>query len=94
MTNIASFVDNGKAFAIHSPKEFAATVMPKYFKTSCYASFQRQLNLYNFVRISDGPGRGAYCHHLFIKGKPLLSTTMRRTKDKGSRLSLDACITR
>lgn len=57
--------------------------MPKYFKMGSFASFQRQLNLYDFVRISEGPDRGAYCHELFIRGKPLLSTTMRRTKIKG-----------
>ena len=86
--DIASFVDNGRSFNIHKPKEFAQNVMPKYFKMGSFASFQRQLNLYDFVRVSEGPDRGAYRHELFVRGKPLLSTTMRRTKIKGQALKL------
>ena len=36
------------------------------------------------MRISDGPDRGAYSHPKFVRGKPLMSTTMRRTKIKGN----------
>jgi len=77
-------LEHGQAFAIHRPKDFAEIVMPKYFKMGSFASFQRQLNLYCFDRVGDGPDRGAYKHPLFIRGKPLLSTTMRRTKIKGA----------
>ena len=80
--DIASFVRGGKAFCIHRTKEFAKDVMPKYFKMGSYASFQRQLNLYSFTRIGEGPDRGAYFHELFIEGKPLLSTTMKRKETK------------
>jgi len=76
--DVASFVCDGSAFCIHRHKEFAKEIMPKYFKMGSYASFQRQLNLYNFTRISEGPDRGAYHHDLFLQGKPLLSTTMKR----------------
>lgn len=57
-------------------------VMPKYFKMGSYASFQRQLNLYSFTRIAEGPERGSYFHNLFVKDKPLLSTTMKRKEVK------------
>ena len=57
-------------------------VMPKYFKMGSYASFQRQLNLYSFTRIAEGPDRGSYFHKLFVKDKPLLSTTMKRKEVK------------
>jgi hypothetical protein len=50
---------------------------------SCrFSSFQRQLNLYDFVRIHTGPEKGAYCHDLFIKDQPALCTWMQRNKIK------------
>lgn len=50
---------------------------------SIYSSFQRQLNLYDFQRISEGPEKGAYWHELFLKDQPMLSTNMKRSKVKG-----------
>ncbi|CAB9531123.1 stress transcription factor A [Seminavis robusta] len=83
-SHIASFLPHGKAFAIHRNKDFVKFVMPKYFNMGSFASFQRQLNLYNFKRINEGPDRGAYRHREFIRGQPLRSTNMRRTKIKGA----------
>jgi HSF-type DNA-binding len=34
--------------------------MPLHFRMSRYSSFQRQLNLYDFQRITEGPDKGAY----------------------------------
>lgn len=56
--DIASFLAHGRAFAIHKPRDFVKTVMPKYFRMSRFSSFQRQLNLYDFQRITDGPDKG------------------------------------
>jgi hypothetical protein len=52
--DIASFLPHGRAFAIHKPREWANSVMPKHFRGSHFSSFQRQLNLYNFQRITSG----------------------------------------
>ena len=60
-SDIASFVKHGRAFAIHKPTEFAKEVMAKYFRMSRFSSFQRQLNLYDFQRITEGSDKGAYC---------------------------------
>ena len=57
--------------------------MPRYFRTGTFSSFQRQLNLYDFQRIAEGPEKGAYWHELFQKDKPMLSTKMKRCKVKG-----------
>lgn len=51
---IASFLPHGRAFAIHKPRDFVKHVMPKYFRMSRFSSFQRQLNLYEFTRITEG----------------------------------------
>lgn len=83
---IACFtVPHGKSFIVKNLKRFESEVMPNYFpRMNRFASFQRQLNLYNFARISgNGPDRGAYCHQLFDRDHPALARTMRRTKIKG-----------
>jgi len=84
--NIASFLPHGRAFAIHKPRDFVKHVMPKYFRMSRFSSFQRQLNLYDFQRITDGSDKGAYFHQLFIANRPILSTMMKRNKIKGVKL--------
>lgn len=83
LADVASFLPHGRAFSIHKPRDFCKYVMPKYFRMSRFSSFQRQLNLYEFHRITDGPDKGAYAHELFQKGRPILSTMMRRNKIKG-----------
>jgi hypothetical protein len=82
-SDIASFLGHGRAFAIHKPRDFVKHVMPKYFRMSRFSSFQRQLNLYDFQRITEGPDKGAYFHELFVQGRPILSTMMKRNKIKG-----------
>lgn len=85
LSKIASFFPHGRAFAIHQPRRFAEEVMPKHFKQTKYTSFQRQLNLYGFRRLSLGPDVGGYYHERFLKGQPQLSVGMKRTKLKGDR---------
>lgn len=82
-TEIASFLTHGRAFSIHKPRDFTKLVMAKYFRMSRFSSFQRQLNLYDFQRITEGPDKGAYFHELFVQGRPILSTMMKRNKIKG-----------
>ena len=82
--DIASWLPHGRAFAIHKPKEFVKSIMPKYFRMSRFSSFQRQLNLYEFQRITEGPDKGAYFHELFLHGRPMLCTQIKRNKIKGA----------
>lgn len=57
-SEIASFLPHGRAFCIHKPRDFVKEVMPKYFRMSHFSSFQRQLNLYDFQRITEGADKG------------------------------------
>lgn len=77
-TEVVSFFPHGRAFAVHNPTRFVSEVMPKYFRQSRLSSFQRQLNLYGFTRITAGPDAGGYYHELFLKGRPALCVHMRR----------------
>jgi hypothetical protein len=60
--------------------------MPTYFpRMKQFASFQRQLNLYDFKRVTgSGSDKGAYRHELFVRAFPELSKSMKRTKIKGA----------
>lgn len=85
LSDVASFLPHGRAFVVHSPSQFERDIMPKYFpRMKHFASFQRQLNLYNFKRIGgNGPDRGSYCHAMFWSDQPELATKMKRQKIKG-----------
>uniref|UniRef100_A0A7S4AI81 HSF-type DNA-binding domain-containing protein n=1 Tax=Pseudo-nitzschia australis TaxID=44445 RepID=A0A7S4AI81_9STRA len=81
-----------KAFKVHNPKKFEASVMKEYFNNSQYKSFQRQLNIYGFTRVAVGDGGivGSYNHKFLVRGKPNMCLFMVRTKVKkrGSRSNL------
>ena len=77
-TEVISFLPHGRAFMIYHVERFCREVMPRYFKQSRLSSFQRQLNLYGFRRITSGPDAGGYYHELFLKGRPALAIHMRR----------------
>jgi hypothetical protein len=83
--HIVSWQFHGRCFVIHKPKEFADFVMPQYFRQTKLTSFQRQLNLYGFCRLTRGNDSGGYYHELFLRGKPSLTKRMQRTKVKGTK---------
>jgi len=60
--------------------------MPIYFNQTKFASFQRQLNLYGFRRITQGRDKGAYYHESFLRGRRILCQHMKRQKIKGTKV--------
>lgn len=84
LAEIISWQPHGRCFIVRKPKEFANTVLPRFFQQKKYASFQRQLNLYGFNRITKGPDRGSYYHELFLRGKKFLCRGINRIKIKGT----------
>jgi hypothetical protein len=85
-TATACFLPDGKSFQIRNQFLFEKHILPRFFpKMKSYASFQRQLNLYNFVRIRKKAGTAdcaSYQHNAFLRDFPALSCGMRRTKNK------------
>ena len=60
--------------------------MISFFSVHQYASFQRQLNLYGFSRLSHGKDKGAYYHMCFVRGQRNLCRNMVRQKIKGTKV--------
>ncbi len=83
-THIVSWQPHGRCFVVHDQKLFIQEVMPKYFQQKKYASFQRQLNLYGFSRLTKGCDKGGYYHELFLRGKRFLIPSIPRKKVKGT----------
>ena len=83
--DIATFLPDGRSFCIKDQARFAKEILPIFFpRMKGFASFQRQLNLYDFKRVGGvGAKRGAYHHVLFVRDHPAMSSGMRRIKNKG-----------
>ncbi len=88
---VISWLPQGQAFKVFNAKEFEAHLLPKYFKHSKIASFQRQLNLYGFKRICKGDDVGAYYHTQFLRGRRDLLREIQRvsTSGKGNKAEYD-----
>lgn len=84
LSDIVSWQPHGRCFIVHKPKEFVSKVMPSYFRQSKLTSFQRQLNLYGFSRITAGRDRGGYYHELFLRDRLFLCQNMSRMRIKGT----------
>jgi hypothetical protein len=82
--DVISWQPHGRCFVVHKPKEFADHVMPTYFKQSKLPSFQRQLNLYGFRRLTKGQDKGGYYHENFLRKKVFLARRINRTRVKGT----------
>lgn len=83
-SHIVSWQPHGRSFIVKKHKEFVEKVLPCCFRQSKFPSFQRQLNLYGFRRITAGRDKGGYYHELFLRGRSLLALKMQRTKVKGT----------
>ena len=81
---IVSWQPHGRCFVVRDIDEFVRLVLPKYFKQSKFPSFQRQLNLYGFLRLTKGPDKGGYYHELFLRDRLFLTHRIQRFRVKGN----------
>jgi len=81
--DIVSWQPHGRCFIVHKQMEFVEQILPLWFQQTKFASFQRQLNLYGFTRITVGHDKGAYYHELFLRGKRFLCQRIQRNRLKG-----------
>ena len=75
-TAIISWLPGGNGFKVHNKEKFCAEIMPGYFASQKYKTFQRSLNLWGFESVAKGPDRGACYHQYFVKGHPELCHNM------------------
>jgi len=83
---VVSWLPHGRAFMVHHPQKFVEQVMPIWFSQTKFASFQRQLNLYGFRRMTTGRDKGAYFNQHFLRGERQLIQKMTRQKIKGTKV--------
>lgn len=88
LAHVVSWQPHGRCFVVHEPKEFVEHVMPRYFKQTKIASFQRQLNLYGFNRLTGGLDKGGYYHELFLRSNRSLAYDIHRIRIKGTGVRL------
>lgn len=88
---IISWQIHGRAFKIHKAIEFTHAIMPFYFRQTKLASFRRQLNIYGFLRITQGIDKGAYYHEYFLRGRYFLAERILRQKLKGTMVRSTLC---
>lgn len=84
LASVISWQPHGRCFKVRHPKIFEEILLQRFFKHHKYTSFQRQLNIYGFRRITSGEDRGSYYHELFLRGKKHLCYNMERTSVKGN----------
>lgn len=71
--------ETGEAFRIADVATFSSLVLPMYFRTSKFSSFQRNLNLYGFSKARRGPNTDMYAHPAFLRGRPELLSQLKKS---------------
>lgn len=85
LERIIAWNDAGTLFLVKNVTEFCEQVLPVYFKHCNYASFVRQLNMYDFHKVREGTWDNAFKHPLFLRGRPeLLKEIRRKTSENHS----------
>ncbi|CAD8115458.1 unnamed protein product [Paramecium sonneborni] len=87
--DVISWNEEGNGFIVKKVNEFSDVILPKSFKHSNFASFVRQLNMYDFHKTRHDNYENEFKHKLFQRGKKnQLSQIKRKTNDQKEQNSL------
>mmetsp|Transcript_2006 Transcript_2006/g.4056 ORF Transcript_2006/g.4056 Transcript_2006/m.4056 type:complete len:849 (-) Transcript_2006:92-2638(-) len=84
LASIVSWKAHGRAFCVYDLENFVKFLIPVHFKQNKWSSFQRQLNIYGFKRLTQGRDSGCYYHESFLRGMPDLCSNLQRFNIKGN----------
>jgi len=87
---IIDWSPTGRAFRITDVSAFSSLILPKYFRTNNFSSFQRNLNLYGFSKVRRGPDADMYAHPSFMRGRSDKLSQLRKCKSAADRKRLAA----
>lgn len=88
LAHVITWMPHGRSWKVLKPKIFETAVLPVFFESDNYHSFNRVINAWSFRRKSSGPDRGSYFHELFLRGKPHLQKYMRRLPRTHKKLTM------
>ena len=80
---IISWLSDGRSFKIYKKKDFENDLLSTKFGGIKFRSFQRQLNIYGFLRLGNGVKSFTYRHRLFVKDKSKALRGIKRIPIKG-----------
>jgi len=72
---------DGSSFIVLNPVRFSKEVLPKFYNTSNFSSFVRQLNFYSFSKVVEekkGSKKWEFVHKKFLRGRPELLPEIKR----------------
>jgi hypothetical protein len=77
LESIISWELNGYGIKINMPERLVE-ILPLFFGQTKYRSFRRQLNMWHFHRILEGPNKGVFVHPYFVQHNRDLCAQMSR----------------
>jgi len=84
LDHIVSWAPHGRCFVVRNQEEFVSSILPVWFRQTKFTSFQRQLNIYGFTRLTSGKDKHGYYHPLFLRNDRDLAKKIERHKLKGT----------
>ncbi|CBN77123.1 Heat Shock transcription factor [Ectocarpus siliculosus] len=82
--DIVGWTATGRGFEVRDHARLSSEVLGRFFKQDKFSSFQRQLNLYGFRKITKGSESGSYQHPHFRRGERTTLLTIRRSTKEGN----------
>ena len=78
-SDIIAWADHGKCWRVLNSKALES-ILPLYFRHGNFSSFQRQLYIWGFQRVTSGPDLNSYQHAYFKRDELYLASKMSRKK--------------
>jgi hypothetical protein len=64
LSHVITWMPHGRSWKVLKPRIFETAVLPVFFESDNYHSFNRVINAWSFRRKSTGPDRGSYFHEV------------------------------